>query len=643
MDLTSLSKTILGLDLNHEKGALLLPPDAPAPSSTVLTFFNPRFSFKRDGVVIAGAPVGTPAFISSFVTSKVDEAIVKVRCILGVGKQSPRAAHRLLSATKLLCYLAATVPPEFTLDPLQSFDTFVQQSFLDVVGGTGVCSDSRRQRAFLRLTLPAPVGCSLFCVSDQARIAWWSSVSSCLSLDPLLFSLRHGLTAFAPRAFSAIGDMFGGFETHAWSAAKSLFPASASGLCDGSFYAPGLTPPAKKIGKVCLRALGKRKMDAWKNLVSPVNVGDSLTQSDSIIALGRSDFGRLFTQSLKLSFKGVFFADDNYKAFVRYFLGLPPLTTLFNQVNSPAFDYPVQRCLSVHGVNGTPFLDAAGDHANSNCPSTYLARARKHLNLIRVLVVAGQEAGLHARSEPDSHSLLLGEFSKQECRRLFPKFPSAEYKEQFGALVNIFDNEDLTPEVKRLAIQKLAESFPPINPKDSTGLRLDIAFENPFTGESKWVDVSVVHTTAASYVSKEFKHTSRRFASASATMDKSFSELLLSDPSPTLMDRAYSKSEKYARLVLVAKKQVLEKKRSTCPAFTPFLLSDAGELSPSALDLVGWLVQCYRDKALSTPRSDGLSLAECVKLFKHRLQANLMVALANGIGAVLSSAGQPFG
>ena len=89
------------------------------------------------------------------------------------------------------------------------------------------------------------------------------------------------------------GDMFGGADTHAWSAARMLFPSSAEGLLDGSFYAPGLIPPAKKIGKVCLSALGKRKIDIWKCLVSPTNVGGSLTQSDSVIALGRSDLGRL--------------------------------------------------------------------------------------------------------------------------------------------------------------------------------------------------------------------------------------------------------------------------------------------------------------------------------------------------------------
>ena len=183
--------------------------------------------------------------------------------------------------------------------------------------------------------------------------------------------------------------------------------------------------------------------------------------------------------------------------------------------------------------------------------------------------------------------------------------------------------------LKRLAIQ---ESFPPINPKDSTGLRLDIAFENPFTGESKWVDVSAVHTTSASYVSKEFKHVVQRTASASSTMDKMLSELLLSDPSPVVMERVYKKNEKYSRLVLAAKKQVLEKKRTSCPSFVPFLLSDTGEFSPSALDLIGWIVQAYRDKVSAAPRSDGVTSAESVKIFKHRLRANLLVALLSAAG-----------
>ena len=52
----------------------------------------------------------------------------------------------------------------------------------------------------------------------------------------------------------------------------------------------------------------------------------------------------------------------------------------------------------------------------------------KHRKIATVIVSAAREAGLSARTEPDTHSLLLGEFSKADCRRVFPKAVSKAYK-----------------------------------------------------------------------------------------------------------------------------------------------------------------------------------------------------------------------
>ena len=59
--------------------------------------------------------------------------------------------------------------------------------------------------------------------------------------------------------------------------------------------------------------------------------------------------------------------------------------------------------------------------------STQHARIRKHDNIKRIVSAFAQEAGLVTRCEPDTHSL-LGEFSKSDCRRIFPKQGSKAYK-----------------------------------------------------------------------------------------------------------------------------------------------------------------------------------------------------------------------
>ena len=115
-DLKELSMSLAGLRLNLEKGALLLPISAPLPTAEVRELFPPQFEFHHDGIRIAGSPIGTDAFMQSFVHEKVAEAETKLETIAQVGKKIPREAHRLLTmcATKLMSFIAATVPPHIT-------------------------------------------------------------------------------------------------------------------------------------------------------------------------------------------------------------------------------------------------------------------------------------------------------------------------------------------------------------------------------------------------------------------------------------------------------------------------------------------------------------------------------------------------
>jgi hypothetical protein len=267
---------------------------------------------------------------------------------------------------------------------------------------------------------------------------------------------------------------------------------------------------------------------------------------------------------------------------------------------------------------------------------------------MRVIVSAAQEAGLCTRSEPDTHALLLGEFSKADCRRVFPKTMSKAYKAGFERVSQASDFIasaacTLSPEEKQNLIQSQIDLLP-LHKGDATGLRIDICVENPETGETKWVDTTAVHTTCLSYQSKELKAVTKRRLSTDVAGLHNMPDALQYNPSPTLLDREAEKVDKYSRLVMVARKQHMDGKRSSLPTFAPFVVSDFGELSPAAVDLQEWLVDQFRRKCMKQgTRADGCSAMDLVRQFRHRFKVGTQFAVAAGIGAMIQAAGQPWG
>ena len=85
--------------------------------------------------------------------------------------------------------------------------------------------------------------------------------------------------------------------------------------------------------------------------------------------------------------------NEQYLAWCRAFLGLPPASTIGNHIEQKGFDYPVQKCLAVHRC-GSQFLDADGCHAAAHCPAAGAARMKKHNFVGRVLARAAKAAGL---------------------------------------------------------------------------------------------------------------------------------------------------------------------------------------------------------------------------------------------------------
>jgi len=606
--------------------------------------FPADFTFQNQGFRIAGSPVGTDAFMREFVDTKLMQCLSKLQAISSLGTRSARATHRLLTTcgTKLLNFLAATVPPHITEDAFRKYDQHVDAAFFKALSPSIDCSEERRKRAELKICLPAPWGCGLFRTSDQGKVAYLSSVAGCLS-DPVLFRLRPALARYVNPAWSTLVAALGGVHSRSWPEVSEVLPSTADAFLDGSMYSPD-NDYKIKLSKVVLKVLSQKRVAEFQSLTAPDKIGTSLTKGDVLRSHAQTLAARIFSMSLKHD--QPFVNNNQYISWCLAFLGLPPANTLGNASGQEGYDYPAQRCMARHR-GSTHFLDVDGAHAAGFCPASHAGRLQKHRNLAHVLAKAAKEAGLRVTLEPDTHSLLLGEFSKFECRRIFPRRANKNYKEKFKEVLDALDliasPSCVLDEAAKCALVQAKIDALPSTPDDLTGLRIDVAVENELTGETKWIDVTVAHTGAESYQEKELKSVVNKRLSGHLSSSLSMSDPLV-HASPTLLDRTNAKIEKYSRLILVAKKQVKEKKRKHLPVFSAFALSDYGELAPAAVELQEWLVAQYRTKCEATPRrDDGLKPLDLVRDYRFRLQMGVQLALAAGFGEMCFQAGRVWG
>ena len=110
----------------------------------------------------------------------------------------------------------------------------------------------------------------------------------------------------------------------------------------------------------------------------------------------------------------------------------------------------------------------------------------------------------------DTFNLLLGDFTQANFKRMFPNNASQLYKDRVKAVVNAVDLISspackLTDIEKQAYLQERVDALPNVAKEDAVGLRIDLELEDPATGETRWVDATVVHTAAESYREHEFK------------------------------------------------------------------------------------------------------------------------------------------
>jgi hypothetical protein len=202
------------------------------------------------------------------------------------------------------------------------------------------------------------------------------------------------------------------------------------------------------------------------------------------------------------------------------------------------------------------------------------------------------------------------------------------------------DNDpSLSLEQRQARLEPKIQALPVL--QDPTGLRVDISLEDPTSGEHKLVDVTITHSTAASYLAKEFSAVSQRYVSNGFASTFNLPDFCGLDPSPLLVQKEKEKTEKYSRLLMVTNKQYAKRMRRQAPVFAPFALSNNGELGQAASSVQEWVVGHYRKHIIRGPQSmDGITIAARVHSFRHNTRISVLAALLAGFGATLNAAGQ---
>jgi hypothetical protein len=256
---------------------------------------------------------------------------------------------------------------------------------------------------------------------------------------------------------------------------------------------------------------------------------------------------------------------------------------------------------------------------------------------------AEREAGLEATREPDTYGLLMEEFIREQCRRIFPKDPPKRYKLAFDLLYQATEfvrspECKMRKEDKDKYIQHRLDALPPLNKRDTKGLRIDIDIVNPITGEVRWVDVSAVNPASFTYVKQEINHITNR-DSVKEMLAGHSAPLIRPTPSPALRRREAFKRDKYANLVTIANRQHAQGKRPQKPLFTTFAITTTGELGDQANSLLDWIVQqyvCPRRAQVGRPNHEGA----CALLSQ---EAPPNREMASGTGLTINQAGLPKG
>ena len=301
----------------------------------------------------------------------------------------------------------------------------------------------------------------------------------------------------------------------------------------------------------------------------------------------------------------------------------------------------VSQCEStLECVESRALLDPTGAHA-VGCRGIARTRAHTHSLLLEAVRELAVEAGTSAIREPSTAGLLGDEFSAEQCRSLFPKRAAAgnqQAAELAADLAKKITDINTPHRELRSLHAELSKQLTVIG-DDGVGRRVDVAVSE--AGEQDlWIDVSVAHSTANSYLAKTACWFAREVEAeemARATGIKNVMDAVLS---PVITDAVKRKYNTYSLLTQLAVLQHAKRARRCRPKFLACIISHEGEMSSDVFTLIEDLTKLVK-KAAAADFLLGYSPVQIAAQFRRRAKDRIATAVAAGFGRTLASIGYP--
>jgi hypothetical protein len=644
------AKRVAGMQLNLSKCYLLLPADGAGPCPP--PDFPSGLKIVTEGLKIAGAPIGTDSFCRQFVADALKNLTARLHALPGIDPQTGLGLLRVSIASAPI-FLAQVTPTLVVGDLFTAFDQSMAQCALDVAQlprsrPAPYCSEDRMRRARQRIRLPIRhKGAGILSIADRHPAAFFASVATSTVTDRHLQEHAPlGLSRHAVHAHEKLCELLGPSSTdnkHVNDFCPRNDPLAMLNypLFQDLFEKRALEKqPELKLQRELSRAIASRRAADLLQEESEIGV-KGVRPEDLVDSHTQGNPAQAFRARLSEYYNRI--PSNWFVAWFRRFLRIPQLQRLGNAEPRFGHDADLEQCCGSHSSGPDRFLDVFGVHDNSSCPPCAKGRAIGHTAMKRGLARFGRLAKVRAEVEPQTHDLLRGQFTSDQCAILFPKRPAKAYRDEIKSLLRNHHQLALLPcgeERKRKQLEfsqdvvKLSLRAPGV--QERKGLRIDVQLTDLTTDEELWVDV----TSWCPLVPTD----GRLRKEVARTMERKLSDIkqIRERSSVTVELARATKLDDYGMLALLGQKQAIDGKRAHAPQFTPLTVTTQGEHGPGATLTREWLAKRYRQHLDETsPRADGSDTNALVGRYRDDFNMMLRMAIIRRIGAMATVVGLP--